>query len=132
MASIDEFLKKDIAFKSDFVKSPTGDLDTIQGLDNLKEALMRCLLTTPGSIIHRPEYGVNIKAYQGALNSIENQRRLAITIKEQFEKDSRVEQVIGVSVDYKDKTPEMVTINVRVRVVGYGETGFGFIPFGDA
>lgn len=131
MSQIDEFLKRDIAFKSDFVDTASGDLDVISGLDNLKEALFRRLVTTPGAVIHRPEYGCNLKAYQGSLNSLENQRRLAQTIKEQFESDTRVEQVTGVSFNVADNKPDMIQVNVKVSVRGYGETGFTFVAFGD-
>ncbi len=110
---------------------PTGDIDTIEGLDNLKEALLRRLLTTPGSMIHHPTYGVGIKNYQNGINSMANQRRLAYAIIEQFREDPRVEAVTGISVEYKDRTPDLIEIKVGVKVVGYGETTFGFIPFGD-
>lgn len=131
MSQLDDFLKKDIAFKSDFVETPSGDLEVISGLDNLKEALFRRLITTPGSVIHRPEYGVNLKAYQNSLSNLENQRRLAQTIKEQFELDSRVEEVSGVSFNVDDNKPDMIKVNVKVSVRGYGETGFTFVAFGD-
>lgn len=132
MSSIDEFLKTDLAFKKDLVPTASGDLDVISGMENVKEALFRRLITTPGTLIHRPEYGVNVKQFQGALNSLENQRRLAMAIQEQFEQDERVEKVLGVSIDSKNRTPDLVIVNVRVKIVGYGETSFGFVPFGDA
>lgn len=132
MSSIDEFLKTDLAFKKDLVPTASGDLDVISGMENVKEALFRRLITTPGTLIHRPEYGVNVKQFQGALNSLENQRKLAMSIQEQFEQDERVEKVLGVSIDSKNKTPDMVIVNVRVKIVGYGEASFGFVPFGDA
>lgn len=131
MATVEEFLKTDISFKSDFINTASGDLDIIAGIDNVKEALFRRLLTTPGTIIHRPNYGVNIKKYQNALNNIDTQRQLALSIQEQFTQDERVESVNGVSVKFNDRTPDTVEILVRVTVVGYGETTFGFIPFGD-
>lgn len=131
MSSIEEFLKTDIAFKKDFLQTPSGDLEIVSGLDNVKEALFRRLLTTPGTLIHRPTYGVNIKAFQNGVNNLDSQRKLALAIKEQFEEDSRVEEVLGISVDSKDKTPELVEVRVRVKIVGYGETTFGFVPFGD-
>lgn len=131
MSTIEEFLKKDIAFKDDFVKTASGDLDVIAGLSNLKDALFRCLITTPGTVIHRLEYGVGIKDFQNSLNSSASQKQLTTRIQEQFEKDFRVERVIGVSVDHKDKTPDLVEVKIRIKVVGYGETLFSFTPFGD-
>jgi hypothetical protein len=131
MSELDEFLKRDIAFKSDFVQTASGDLDVIAGLDNVKEALFRRLVTTPGSVIHRPEYGCNLKAYQGSLSNLENQRRLAQTIKEQFESDERVEVVTGVSFNVDDNKPDMIKVNVKVSIRGYGETAFTFVGLGD-
>jgi len=131
MSQLDEFLKRDIAFKGDFVQTPTGDLDVIAGLDNVKESLFRRLVTTPGSLIHRPEYGVGLKKFQGAANSLDNQRTLASLIKQQFEEDPRVEEVTGVSVFVDDNKPDTIEIICRVSIVGYGETGFNFLAFGD-
>lgn len=131
MSQLDEFLKRDIAFKSDLVQTPSGDFDLIAGLDNLKEALFRRLITTPGAIIHRPEYGVGLKKFQGSLSSLDNQRTLATLIKEQFEEDERVEKVTGVSFIVDDNTPDKIEVRCRVSVVGYGETGFNFVAVGD-
>lgn len=131
MSELDEFLKRDIAFKEDFVKTASGDIDKIAGLPNLKEALFRCLITTPGSIIHRPGYGVGIKKFQGSLNSFDNQMTLATLIKQNFEQDPRVEKVTGVSYNVDDNKPDMIEVICKVSVVGYGETSMSFKPFGD-
>lgn len=131
MATIEEVLGRDIAFKSDFVLTPTGDLDTIAGLENLKDALLRRLVTTPGTLIHRPTYGVGIKSYLNGLNSLGAQRQLGISIKEQFELDSRVEKVTSVKITNSDSNPGLVVVEVRIKVVGYQETAIKFVPFGD-
>lgn len=130
MATAEETLKKDIAFRDDFVRSATGDLDTISGLANLKAALFRRLITSPGSLIHRPNYGVGIKDYQNSMSDLPNQQNLALRIKEQFELDPRVEKVVGVRINYTDAEPEKVVIVVRVKVVGYDELTASFKPFG--
>lgn len=130
MANIDEILGTDIAHKSDYILTSTGDLDTLSGLENVKNALFHRLITSPGSLIHRPNYGVGIKDYQNAPNSIEIQRQLALRIQEQFEQDPRVEKVLGVSLNYEDLSPEFVEIIVRVRITGYDEVEAKFIPFG--
>lgn len=131
MSQTDVYLK-DIAFKSDFVLTASGDLDTIEGLENVKEALMRRLITSPGTVVHRPEYGVGIKDFQNSLNSLEKRRRLAARIAEQFVLDERVESVTGVSVNSDDNNPGMVSITVRVKLVGYDEQQMTFVPFGEA
>lgn len=131
MASIIEVLKKDIAHKADYLVSPSGDLDSLTGLDNVKNALFHRLVTQPGSLVHRPTYGVGIKSFQNAPNTIETQRRIALRIKEQFEQDPRVEEVLGVRVESGDLTPENIKIIVRVKLSGYEEVTTTFIPFGE-
>jgi len=132
MALIDEILGTDIAHKSDYLLSATGDLDLLSGLENVKNALLHRLVTTPGTLIHRPDYGVGLKDYQNAPNSIDIQRQLALRIQEQFELDPRVDRVLGVSINYADLTPENVEIVVRVKIAGYDEVTAKFIPFGGA
>lgn len=132
MATIEEFYKRDFAFKSDFVVTASGDLDTVTGLENLKDALYRRLITHPGSLVHRPNYGVGIKDYQNAPGSLAVQRRLALRIQEQFERDPRVEKVTGVSVNVPDSLkPDLFKVTVRVKPAGYDETQMQFIAFGD-
>lgn len=131
MSELDEFIGTDVGFKSDFIQTATGDLDVITGLDNLKESIYRRIITTQGSVIHRPEYGCSIKKWIGSLNSIDNQRSLAIKVKEQLEQDPRIELVTGVSFKIDDNNPDRVELKCRIVVVGYGETTMNFVPFGD-
>jgi hypothetical protein len=126
----DHFLK-DVAFKDDLVATAAGDLDTAEGLTNVKEALFRRLITSPGGIIHRPDYGVGIKKYLGAINSLDVRRRLALEIQEQFLQDERVEEITGISFDSDDDYTGMVTITVRVKLVGYDEQSLTFVPFNE-
>lgn len=130
MATIDELYKTDLAFKSDLVPTASGDLDTVSGLENYRDALYRRLITTPGSMVHRPNYGVGIKSFQNAVNSLSEHQRLAVRIKEQFEQDTRTKRVLGVSVIRNNETPENTKIVIRVEAIGLGEQTFSFTPFG--
>jgi len=127
-----EVYGKDIAFQGDFIPTATGDLDTVEGLENVKEALMRRLLTVPGTLVHRPDYGVGIKQYQNTLNSLDARRRLASRIMEEFKKDPRVESVTGVSFTIADDYSGRVEISVRIKLAGYDEQTLSFISFGEA
>lgn len=131
MANIEETLGKDLAFKNDLVRSSTGDLDTIAGVANVKMALLHRLMTVPGSLIHRPLYGVGLKEYQNAPSSIAVLRSLAIRIQEQFEQDPRVEMVEGVRIEKSDERPDLTYVIIRVKIVGYGETEVKSIPFSE-
>ncbi len=129
--ALDDLLRTDIAHKGDLVLTASGDLDTITGLANVKEALFRRMVTNPGALAHRPNYGVGIKNYQNAVNSISVQRELAGKIQEQFEQDPRVEGVKGVSIQYDQTNPSIVILTVRVKIVGYSEQEMSFTPFGE-
>jgi hypothetical protein len=129
MADIKETYLKDLAHKADLIKSPSGDLDEVDGLNNLQQALYHRLITQPGSLVHRPDYGVGIKNFANALNSLDNQRRLAAVIDEQFGSDFRVESVTGIKITVDDDKPETVKIFVRVKAIGYDEVELLFKPF---
>lgn len=131
MADIEEFLRTDLVHKSDLGKTATGDLDTISGLANVKMAIIHRILTEPGSLIHRPNYGVGIKQFQNAPNSLALQRQLALRIEEQLLQDPRVESVEGVRITTDDENPSLVVLIVRVNIVGYGETAITLTPFGE-
>ena len=132
MGKPDPILLQDIAFQDDFVGNATGSIDTMTGIANVKEAIFRRLVTTPGSLIHRPNYGVGIKKWQNALASLANQHELATEIKAQLELDPRVELVSGVRINFNDLTPDRVEIQITVTVTGYDEQTFSYTPFGDA
>lgn len=135
MANVTETLLTDIKFKGDTVRRTDaghlGDIDTISGLDNVKDALFRRLVTVPGTVIHRPTYGVGLPRFLNGPNYLASQKALALKIEEQFAQDSRVEEVTSVQFESADLTPEKLKITVRVKVVGYGETEMTFIPFGE-
>jgi phage baseplate assembly protein W len=131
MASLNEVLGTDIVHKSDLLRSPLGDLDRISGLENMKMALFHRLVTSPGALAHRPNYGVGIKDYQNAPGSLSVYRRLAQRIQDQFVQDPRVQAVSGVRISTEDATPNLIQLIVRVKIVGYEETELKFTPFSE-
>jgi hypothetical protein len=131
VANLDEFYLVDLAHNKDLLRAPDGDLQTVMGLANLKQALFHRLITSPGSLIHRPDYGVGIKDYQNSLNTLDTQRKIANVIDEQFRKDFRVQEVTGVRVTSEDATPETVRITVKIKPAGLQEVSMEFVPFGE-
>lgn len=131
MATLEEVIGTDIAHKSDYLRSATGDLDTITGLENMKWALFHRMVTATGELLHRPGYGVGIQDFRNAPSTIETQRQIALRIKSQFELDPRVQSVNGVSFQSTDTEPEKLVIIVRVTIKGYDELTARFMPFGD-
>lgn len=129
MATAEEIYRRDLAFDKDFIKTPTGDLDTQAGVKNYRDALFRRLITTPGSLVHRPNYGVGIKGFRNSMATLATKQRIARIIKQQFEEDPRTVEVGAVGVEVDDLTPELTKIHVRVQAVAYGELQLEFAPF---
>lgn len=132
MANINETMGTDIMHKKDFVRMdlPSGDLERVSGLDNLRQAILHRIVTAKGSIIHRPNFGVGLQLFQNAVNSIGNRRSLSTEIVDQLQQDPRVEVVTGVLIDFTDDRPESLRISVKVKPAGYDEIEFQYIPFG--
>lgn len=129
MTTINDALKEDIALVGDLVCGSNGDIGTIAGLNNLKIALFHRLITIPGTLVHRPSYGVGISLFQNAINSFWVQQKIADLIAEQFAQDVRVQSVSSVSIIVDDNNPELVKITVSIIPVGYTEIPMTFTPF---
>lgn len=129
MADLNETLLTDIAFTDDFKASPTGDLDVVSGMRNLQGALLRRLLTTPGSLVHRPAYGCGLAEFQNASMTLGTKRQLSLRIANQFPLDPRVDSVESVNIQTNDNEPDTMTITVKCKIVGVGSQEIVFTPF---
>ena len=77
--------------------SGKGDVQTVEGVENLKQALLARLLTPMGSLLLHPGYGSTIHDMIGRKNTIDNMRILEDEIVKTLKKDSRVENVVAES-----------------------------------
>lgn len=130
-SSITEAFKTDIANSNGMARTPAGDLQNISGLANYKLAIYHRLITVPGSLVHKPGYGVGIKQYQNGVSSFSLQQQLAKKIKDQVLLDPRTASVQGVSVIPDDSNPQMTRIVLNVTPVGYTEQQMIFQPFNE-
>jgi len=128
MVDISDALKTDIFL----TMNSSGDLSQINGLANLKRALFRRLVTVPGTLVHRPTYGVGVGLYQNAPSSFSMQQKLAGIIQEQFELDPRVQSVTSVAVNSENESPQLTKIIVTLTPIGYTEQQMSFTPFNEA
>lgn len=129
MALIDEHYKVDIKHRSDFERTESGNLLTDVGLEKVKNKLIRRLVTVPGSIIHRPNFGVGILRYQNATLTFSQKEKIATNINDQFLEEPFVEEVLGVSFKNIDSQPDAFIISVSVRLEGYGESTVQYQSF---
>lgn len=129
MSRIDENFLIDLEFG--VKEAQNGDIQLISGIENLKQALFNRLITVKGSLSHRPDYGVGVQLWQGAVGSIDKQRQLAIAIKKQFEKDPRVSKVTSVAIKPDESNPSIFIVQYKIEAVGIGELVADVQPFGD-
>jgi phage baseplate assembly protein W len=127
--NIDKNMLIDLYFDGEFGVTNTGDIALNRGLSNLKQAIFHRLITAPGSLVHRPDYGIGIKLYQGKISSLGVQRDLAMRIKDQLELDPRVTEVTGVRFDVSENNSSEFIVVIRATVLGYDELNESFNPF---
>jgi phage baseplate assembly protein W len=130
MSQIQDSYLEDLEFiKGDFKPAPNSDFQLIKGIENLKQALYHRLITVPGTLVHRPLYGVGVKRWQNQLGSLAKQQELALVIKQQFEQDSRVSELV--TVRFKQESDGLFAVQYVVNAVGTGEFSNTVDPFGD-
>lgn len=98
-----------LSYEFDMVANAQGDLDAIYGVENVKEALYRRLVTPKGALFWIPDYGtrlmelLNQPATQSNLDLLEMEVRRAIQDEPRLDSDSSVRvyydgEVVGITV----------------------------------
>jgi phage baseplate assembly protein W len=129
MSQVEDNFLQDLEFKGDFKSAPNGDFALIKGIENLKQALYHRLITVPGSLVHRPGYGVGVQQFQNDVSSLPRQRQLALIIKAQFEQDARVSEVK--TIKFEQSSSGELVIQYVITAVGLGDLTDSVQPFGD-
>ena len=100
------------------------DFATLDGRDNLGQAVMMRLLTPRGELaeLGHPEYGSRLHELIGAPNT-ETRRNLAkLYVLEALAQEPRIEKVVEVTVTPAVEERDLVDILIRVQPVGAAET----------
>lgn len=130
MSTIDDILLTDLLHEKDLqIQTGTGDLATKKGLENIKDAVLRRIITKPGKLVHRPDYGAGLLDFQGAPVTLATKQEIARRIENNLKRDPRVKNLKSVSFDNEDAAPELLIITIKFDVIGYGETVLEFAPF---
>lgn len=91
--------------------SPTKDLQTIQGINNLKQSLLTRLLTPRGSYLNHPNYGSFLSDYLGGKSTEENITIILAEIERTIRTDGRVKTVERVNY-YLDGNTLVVSLQI--------------------
>lgn len=106
-----------------------GDVPTVEGLENYRQALINRWITTPGEYAARPSYGAGVRTFQNLPMTVDNQIKLAKLLEEQTLLDPRTEKVLGVTIYIDDNDPSKFRLHVKVKPFGYEAYGINYSPF---
>jgi phage baseplate assembly protein W len=100
--------------------SPTGDLETIGEEYNLGQAIIIRLNTMQGELtdLGHSSYGSRLYELVGEPNNERTRELVRIYALESVNRDPRVEEVVGISVDKFKDDPSRIDINISVRATG--------------
>ncbi|MDP4224910.1 MAG: hypothetical protein Q8910_00875 [Bacteroidota bacterium] len=93
----------------------TGDYAVFKGIQSLKQDLMHGLCTEYSTMPYHPEWGSNFLTIVGSKGDEDWRNKAIIEICKTFKSDSRVEDVIDVTIT---SLPQGVRLNCKVVVVG--------------
>jgi len=100
--------------------SPTGDLETIGEEYNLAQAIIMRLNTMQGELtdLGHSSYGSRLYELIGEPNNERTRELVRIYALESVNRDPRVEEVVGISVEKFKDDPSRVDISISVRATG--------------
>jgi phage gp46-like protein len=114
-------------------RAETGqiDLERLQGLDNLKQALLLRFLTPLGelAILGHSTYGSRLYELIGELNTESNRNRAKLFVLQALGQEPRVEKILRVAVTSQRGKPTQINIDIDLHPVGSATTLNLVFPF---
>ena len=129
LSKIDESMKIDIRFNGDIVPTTGGDIETVTGLNNLRQAIFNRLVTTPGSYAYRPNYGIGIKRFKNIVGNLPVQEQIMLQMQDQFADEPRIESLESLSFERDNEDPSKTVVKLSVRATGEVVQDFSLGPF---
>lgn len=103
--------------------TPTGDLRTIEGRDNLHRAVRTRLLTAPGELVHRPTYGAGLELYVEQPSTPATRAAIHTAARRSLLRDPRLEDAkVAVTTGSPASASVADAITVQVDVRPRGDT----------
>jgi phage baseplate assembly protein W len=96
-----------------------GDLRTVRGIKNLKQALLIRFSTPLGSLLHHPDFGTLLQTLIGKKNTFENRQKIRVEIERTVRGDNRVKDITIESLDVKDRGA--LYVSLKIVAIGIDE-----------
>jgi phage baseplate assembly protein W len=94
----ERILGRDIYLSTDLAPDGRGGVATVAGLANLRQAIERLLLSSPGDIYHRPDYGVGLRDFLNKPVTDMVGKKIKARVREVLSLEPRIALVQSVSV----------------------------------
>jgi phage baseplate assembly protein W len=95
-----------------------GDLKTVKGIQNLKQAIMIRLCTPLGSLLHHPNFGSRIQEYLGQKDTFQNTYKIKLEIERVIRGDERVSDIV---IETFKLTFGRIDVNLKITAIGIDE-----------
>jgi phage baseplate assembly protein W len=107
-------------FKTDLSVSRSGDLESVEGRDNVIQAIRNRLATSRGELaeVGHPEYGSVLDAVIGEPNTPDTHRVIESLVRDCLGKETRIETILKVSVTGNRNDLNSVEILVYLKLRG--------------
>jgi len=107
----------DLRYPGDLVVRGSGDLERTRGIEAFKSAFARALITSPGELFWRPDYGIGATEFLNRPINKATILDLKNRIRRSAQSEAAVERVDELEVSYSP-TSELLEVRVRVLIAG--------------
>ena len=106
----------------DYIQSSRGDIATIDGKENLVQAIINRLLTRKGELksLGHPNYGSRVYLLVGELNNIRTRGLAEIYIREALAQDPRIEEIIELQFQAQSRNEKRHELNIFIIIKPVG------------
>jgi len=103
---------------ADLMVNRKGDIQTVSGRENLGQAIMHRLLTRKGELgdLGHPDYGSRLYELIGKPNDERTRDLVRSYIKECIQQESRVQEIVNVTVSIHPDDPKKNSVIVDITV----------------
>ena len=107
----------------DLVRSPSGDLTTVEGRPLLAQAIINRLLTRKGELaaLGHPTYGCRLYELVGELNNARTRGRAELYIRESLAQEPRIAEITEVAFALPDRQLGRNTLTAAISLVPVGD-----------
>jgi hypothetical protein len=110
------FYGVDLRMTTDYLVMGSGDLQRTEGLEALKASFARALVTVPGGIFWRPDWGIGITDFLNRRASAADIHEMKNRIRTTLASDPAVDEVSAPEVVVN--ADGMIEVNVDVKIAG--------------